>query len=57
MEPLLVVGAGPTGLAATLFLTEAGIRCRVIDRRPNQPLPHAPRSSIRAHSNCWNLPA
>jgi 2-polyprenyl-6-methoxyphenol hydroxylase-like FAD-dependent oxidoreductase len=32
MEPLLVVGAGPTGLAAALFLSKAGIRRRVIDK-------------------------
>jgi phytoene dehydrogenase-like protein len=25
MEPLLVVGAGPTGLAAALFLSKAGL--------------------------------
>ena len=34
MEPLLVVGAGPTGLAAALFLSKAGIHCRVIDKAP-----------------------
>ena len=34
MEPLLVVGAGPTGLAAALFLSKAGVRCRVIDKAP-----------------------
>jgi len=30
-EPLLIVGAGPTGLAAGLFLAERHIPCRVID--------------------------
>jgi 2-polyprenyl-6-methoxyphenol hydroxylase-like FAD-dependent oxidoreductase len=34
MEPLLVVGAGPTGLAAALFLSKTGIPCRVIDKAP-----------------------
>jgi 2-polyprenyl-6-methoxyphenol hydroxylase-like FAD-dependent oxidoreductase len=34
-EDVLVVGAGPTGLAAALFLTERRIPCRVIDRAPH----------------------
>ena len=32
MKPILIVGAGPTGLAAALFLHERGVRVRVIDR-------------------------
>jgi flavin-dependent dehydrogenase len=33
MEPdPLVVGAGPTGLSAALFLFERGVRCRIVDR-------------------------
>lgn len=39
---VLVVGAGPTGLAAALFLTERGVRVRVIDRAPT------PSSTSRA---------
>src|SRR5258706_595973 len=32
MEPNpLVVGAGPTGLSAALFLFERGVRCRIVD--------------------------
>lgn len=31
--PVLVVGAGPTGLVAALTLAVSGVRCRVIDRR------------------------
>lgn len=34
MFPPLIVGAGPTGLAAALFLARRGIRCRVVDQRP-----------------------
>lgn len=30
----LIVGAGPTGLAASLFLAERGIRSRIIDQAP-----------------------
>lgn len=29
---VLIVGAGPTGLAAALFLVERGISCRIIDK-------------------------
>ena len=33
MEPdTLVVGAGPTGLSAALFLFERGVRCRIVDK-------------------------
>ena len=32
MQPVLIVGAGPTGLAAALFLSRADIACRVIDK-------------------------
>ena len=28
----LIVGAGPTGLAAAMFLAEAGVQCRIIDK-------------------------
>ena len=28
----LIVGSGPTGLAAALFLADAGIRCRIVER-------------------------
>jgi 2-polyprenyl-6-methoxyphenol hydroxylase-like FAD-dependent oxidoreductase len=31
-DKLLIVGAGPTGLAAGLFLAEKGIRSRIIDK-------------------------
>jgi 2-polyprenyl-6-methoxyphenol hydroxylase-like FAD-dependent oxidoreductase len=30
--PVLVVGAGPTGLALALALTKRGVRCRIVDR-------------------------
>ena len=33
MDDLLIVGAGPTGLATALFLLDKGHRVRVIDRR------------------------
>lgn len=34
---VIIVGAGPTGLAAALFLTERGIRPRVIERETEPP--------------------
>jgi 2-polyprenyl-6-methoxyphenol hydroxylase-like FAD-dependent oxidoreductase len=30
----LIAGAGPTGLAAALFLAERGVRCRIVDPAP-----------------------
>jgi 2-polyprenyl-6-methoxyphenol hydroxylase-like FAD-dependent oxidoreductase len=33
MEPTpLIVGAGPTGLSAALFLAEGGVQCRIVDK-------------------------
>ncbi|MGI5195708.1 FAD-dependent monooxygenase [Streptomyces sp. CA-288835] len=32
--PVLVVGAGPTGLTAACVLWDLGVPCRVVDRRP-----------------------
>jgi 2-polyprenyl-6-methoxyphenol hydroxylase-like FAD-dependent oxidoreductase len=37
--PVLVVGAGPVGLATAVVLDHLGVRCRVVDRAP------APRST------------
>jgi 2-polyprenyl-6-methoxyphenol hydroxylase-like FAD-dependent oxidoreductase len=39
MEPIveqvpLIVGAGPTGLSAALFLAEGGVQCRIVDKAP-----------------------
>lgn len=38
----LIVGAGPTGLAAAMFLAEAGVPCRIIDKA------HSPSANSRA---------
>jgi 2-polyprenyl-6-methoxyphenol hydroxylase-like FAD-dependent oxidoreductase len=38
----LIVGAGPTGLAAAMFLAEAGVKCRIIDKA------HTPSVNSRA---------
>ena len=35
MDDILVVGAGPTGLAAALFADECGVRVRIVDRAPH----------------------
>src|SRR3954462_12423189 len=34
---VIVVGAGPTGLALACALALAGVRCRVLERRAEQP--------------------
>ena len=36
--PVLIVGAGPTGLAAALFLTELGVAVRIVDQAPEPDL-------------------
>ena len=41
-QPILIVGAGPTGLAAALELSRFGLPVRLIDRR------EAPDSTSRA---------
>jgi 2-polyprenyl-6-methoxyphenol hydroxylase-like FAD-dependent oxidoreductase len=33
--PVLIVGAGPTGLAAALFLAQRGVKVRIIDAAPS----------------------
>lgn len=38
----LIIGAGPTGLAAAMFLAEAGVPCRIIDKL------HSPSVNSRA---------
>lgn len=35
---VLVVGGGPTGMTAALALTLGGVRCRIVDRRPEPGL-------------------
>lgn len=37
---VLIAGAGPTGLAAALFLADRGIRARIVDKAPF-PAPHS----------------
>lgn len=42
VPPVLIVGAGPVGLAAALFLTRRGVVVRILDAEP------APRTTSRA---------
>jgi 2-polyprenyl-6-methoxyphenol hydroxylase-like FAD-dependent oxidoreductase len=42
----LIVGAGPTGLAAALFLAEGGVQCRIVDK--------APRPSVNSRAQVIN---
>ncbi|MBS0188664.1 MAG: FAD-dependent monooxygenase, partial [Planctomycetes bacterium] len=37
-EPVLIVGAGPTGLVLALFLRHLGIPFRIIDKLPGPGL-------------------
>jgi 2-polyprenyl-6-methoxyphenol hydroxylase-like FAD-dependent oxidoreductase len=46
---VLVVGAGPTGLAAALFLADRGVRARVIERRAERS-PHSKAFGVNARS-------
>jgi 2-polyprenyl-6-methoxyphenol hydroxylase-like FAD-dependent oxidoreductase len=49
-EPdVLIVGAGPTGLAAALFLADRGVRARVIERRAERS-PHSKAFGVNARS-------
>lgn len=41
---VLIVGAGPTGLAAALFLAAKGISCRIIDKSPEPS--HTSRAQV-----------
>jgi 2,4-dichlorophenol 6-monooxygenase len=42
--PVLIAGAGPTGLTAALLLRRQGIDCRIVERRPG------PRRAPAAHA-------
>lgn len=46
---VLVVGAGPTGLAAALFLAEMGRTVRLIEMRP-EPSPHSKAFGVNART-------
>lgn len=48
-QPVLIVGAGPTGLAAAISLARARIPVRVIDRAP-QPASHSRAIGIQART-------
>jgi 3-(3-hydroxy-phenyl)propionate hydroxylase len=48
-QPVLIVGAGPTGLAAAISLARAHVPVRIIDRAP-QPAPHSRAIGIQART-------
>ena len=45
----MIVGAGPTGLAAALFLSERGHRARIIEKRPERS-PHSRAFGVNART-------
>lgn len=47
--PVLIVGAGPTGLACAMSLARAHTNVRLIDRAP-QPIPHSRAIGIQART-------
>ena len=49
VAPVLIVGAGPTGLAAAMSLARAHIPVRLIDRAP-QPIPYSRAIGIQART-------
>lgn len=56
--PVLIVGAGPTGLALAIELGERGIDCLLVER--NDRVGHAPRAKtthtrIREHLRRWGI--
>src|ERR1700756_5736658 len=48
-QPVLIVGAGPTGLAAAMSLARAHVPVRLIDRAP-QPATHSRALGIKART-------
>ncbi|MEO0999118.1 MAG: FAD-dependent monooxygenase [Pseudomonadota bacterium] len=46
--PVLIVGAGPTGLAAALEMARRGIRARLIDKAP-EPIPRVESRALGIH--------
>jgi len=48
-QPVLIVGAGPTGLAAAISLARAQVAVRIIDRAP-QPAAHSRAIGIQART-------
>jgi 2-polyprenyl-6-methoxyphenol hydroxylase-like FAD-dependent oxidoreductase len=50
-DPVLIVGAGPTGLTATLELSRLGIAVRLIEKAPKPRRRRAPSACRRGP---WN---
>ena len=52
-SPVLIVGAGPTGLTAALELSRLGVGVRIVDRAPERVASHRGRWASRpAPSSC-----
>jgi 2-polyprenyl-6-methoxyphenol hydroxylase-like FAD-dependent oxidoreductase len=56
-KPILIVGAGPTGLTAALELSRLGVPLRIIDKQPAPATTSRAVGCRRVHWNCSSCAA
>jgi len=57
VEPVVVAGAGPTGLALAMELALAGVPCTVLEKRGRTPNITRAFGVSAAPWNCWTRAA